>query len=281
MNQTPILVIGKHGKTGSRVNQRLQDLGYTTRAVSRSTIPTFDWEKPETWRPAIEGTRAAYVTYQPDLALPHAEADISAFVETAREAGLEQIVLLSGRGEPGAQRAEEIVRSSGIPWNIVRASWFFQNFSESFMLEGIVSGELVLPVGEIHEPFVDADDIAEVAVAALTRSALRNRLFEVTGPRAMTFAQCMQEISAALGRSVKYTRMPLDAYMGALQAQGLPVAMQWLLRELFTVVLDGRNSRTVNGVEQALGRPATDFKRYIEKTIASGVWQGDGLRETA
>ncbi|MEJ2592728.1 MAG: NmrA family NAD(P)-binding protein [Candidatus Thiodiazotropha sp.] len=281
MNQVPILVIGKNGKTGSRVDRRLQDLGYTTRAVSRSTTPAFDWERPETWRPAIEGARSAYVTYQPDLAMPHAEDDIGTFVEIAREAGLEHIVLLSGRGEPGAQRAEEIVRSSGIPWNIVRASWFFQNFSESFMLQGIVSGELVLPAGEVVEPFVDADDIAEVAVAALTRSSLHNRVFEVTGPRAMTFAQCMQEISDALGRPVKYTRVPVDAYIGALQEQGLPVAMQWLLRELFTVVLDGRNSRTVNGVEQALGRPATDFKRYIEKPIGSGVWQGEGMRETA
>ncbi|MEJ2592069.1 MAG: NmrA family transcriptional regulator, partial [Candidatus Thiodiazotropha sp.] len=275
------LVIGNNGKTGSRVKQRLQDLGYTTRAVSRSTTPAFDWERSETWRPAIEGARSVYVTYQPDLALPRAEADITTFVEMAREAGLKHIVLLSGRGEPGAQRAEEIVSSGGIPWNIVRASWFFQNFSESFMLEGILAGELVLPAGGTVEPFVDADDIADVAVAALTEPGLRNRVFEVTGPRAMTFAQCMQEISEALGRRVKYTRVPVDAYIGALEAQGVPEPMQWLLRELFTVVLDGRNSRKANGVEQALGHPATDFKTYIQKTMDAGIWDLASMTETA
>jgi uncharacterized protein YbjT (DUF2867 family) len=281
MNRTPILVIGKNGKTGSRVNQRLKALGYTTRAVSRSTSPSFDWEKPETWRSAIEGTGAAYVTYQPDLAMPRAEADITAFVEIAREAGLEHIVLLSGRGEAGAQRAEEIIKSSGIAWNIVRASWFFQNFSESFMLEGILAGELLLPAGDTIEPFIDADDIADVVVAALTQSKHRNKLFEVTGPRALTFADCMQEISTALGRSVKYTQVPVDAYIDALDEQGFPQEMQWLLRELFSVVLDGRNSHVMSGVAEALGRPATDIKAYLQKTIDAGVWTVDRQKARA
>ena len=272
MKQSPILVIGKNGKTGARVNQRLQALGYATRPVSRSTTPAFDWENPATWRPAIEGTRAAYVSYQPDLAVSNAEPTIKEFVGVAADAGLDHIVLLSGRGEEGAQRAEEVLKASGISWNIVRASWFAQNFSESFMLEGILAGELVLPAGDIVEPFVDADDIAEVAVAALTEPAHRNKLFEVTGPRALTFAQCIEEISAAIGHPVKYTSIPVDAYIDVLNEQGVPEELQWLLRELFSVVLDGRNCNLMPGVDEALGRPATDFQSYLQKTIKSGVW---------
>jgi uncharacterized protein YbjT (DUF2867 family) len=281
MDHTPILIIGKNGKTGSRVARRLQTLGQNVRAVSRSTNPAFDWERPERWRPALEGARAAYVTYQPDLAIPRAQADIKRFVELARDAGLEHIVLLSGRGEAGAQRAEELLKSSGISWNIVRASWFCQNFSESFMLQGVMAGELVLPAGDIAEPFVDADDIADVAVAALTQPRHRNKVFEVSGPRALTFAQCMQEISEALGRQVTYTRVPVDAYINFLQEQGLSQEMRWLLRELFTVVLDGRNSHPVSGVEQALDRPATDFKEYVRKTIDAGIWTPAMARHTA
>jgi len=272
MKQPPILIIGKNGKTGARVNQRLQALGYATRPVSRSTTPTFDWENPATWRPAIEGTRAAYVTYHPDLALPNAESTIKEFIHVAADSGLEHIVLLSGRGEEGAQRAEEVLKTSGISWNIVRASWFAQNFSESFMLEGILAGELVLPAADIAEPFIDIDDLADVGVAALTKTGLRNKLFEVTGPRALTFAQCIEEISEAIGHQVKYTRIPIDAYINALKEQGAPEDLQWLLRELFTVVFDGRNCNVMSGVEQALGRPATDFKTYVQKTIESGAW---------
>jgi len=272
MTQSPILIIGKNGKTGSRVNQRLRALGYATRPVSRSSDPAFDWDNPATWQAALTGTRAAYITYQPDLALPRAEAAIKDFVSMALEAGLQHLVLLSGRGEAGAQRAEELVKASGLSWNIVRASWFFQNFSESFMLEGLLGGELVLPAGDTVEPFVDADDIADVVVATLTRPGIQNRLFEVTGPQALSFAECVNEISNALGRPIKYTRIPVEIYINALRESGAPEDLQWLLHELFTVVFDGRNSNPMPGIAQALGRPPADFSSYVQKTIASGVW---------
>lgn len=281
MKNAPILIIGKNGKTGSRVNQRLQALGYDTRAVSRSSTPSFDWENPSTWASVIKGARSAYVTYQPDLAVPNAEAAMKEFVRVAYENGLEHIVLLSGRGEEGAQRAEKVVQGSGIAWNIVRCSWFFQNFSESFMLEGILAGELVLPAVDTVEPFVDADDIADVVVAALTEPGLQNRVYELTGPHALTFAQCVNEISAALDRPVKFTPVPVDEYIHVLREQGAPEDLQWLLRELFTVVLDGRNSHVMPGVEEALGRPATDFKSYVQKMIASGVWNVVKQKESA
>ncbi len=202
-------------------------------------------------------------------------------VRVAAECGLKHIVLLSGRGEQGAQRAEEVLMASGLSWNVVRASWFYQNFSESFMLEGILAGELVLPAGDTVEPFIDADDIADVVVAVLTRPGLVNKLYEVTGPRALSFAQCIQEISDALGRPVKYTRVPIDAYINALREAGAPEDLQWLLRELFSVVFDGRNCNVMPGVEEALGRPATDFKSYLQKTLESGAWNDVLQRESA
>ncbi len=272
MKSTPILIIGKNGKTGARVNQRLLDQGYTTQAVSRSTTPSFDWDNSHNWASILNGVKSAYVTYQPDLAVPQAEAAIKEFVRVSLDSGLQHIVLLSGRGEEGAERAEQILQNSGINWNIVRCSWFSQNFSENFMLEGILNGELVLPATNTIEPFVDADDIADVVVATLTRTEMHNKLYELTGPRALNFADCVDEISQALGRPLKYTALPIDNYINALQQQGVPEDMQWLIRELFTVVMDGRNSQVKNGVEQALGRPATDFKTYIQKTIESGVW---------
>lgn len=273
MHSQPILIIGKNGKTGARVQQRLMDLGYATRAVSRTSSPSFDWQDKSTWRSAMQGTRTAYVTFQPDLAIPSAEQTLIDFLDLARDVGLQHIVLLSGRGEDGAQRAEQALQRSGLAWNVIRASWFAQNFSESFMLDGILSGELALPVGEVVEPFIDADDIADVAIATITKAELRNTLFEVTGPRAITFEQCVQAISDAIGYPVKYTPVPIDAFIRELREQNAPEDVQWLMRELFTVVLDGRNSQVMNGVEEALGRPATDFQTFIQKAIASGVWQ--------
>ena len=190
-------------------------------------------------------------------------------------------MLLSGRGEQGAERAEAGLANSGLDWNVVRASWFMQNFSEGFMIEGILNGELMLPAGDVAEPFVDVDDIADVVVSALTRPELRNRLFEVSGPRALTFAQCASEISEAVGYPVKFTPISIDEFIEALREEGLPKEMLWLMRELFTVVLDGRNSNPTTGVEEALGRPATDFSVYLRKVMATGAWNRSGLVQQA
>ena len=281
MQDSPILIIGKNAKTGWRVDRRLQALGYPTRAVSRSTSPAFDWEDQGTWRAAMSGARSAYITFHPDLAIPTAEQAIRDFVALGTELGLQHLVLLSGRGEDGARRAERVLEESGLDWNVVRASWFMQNFSENFMIEGILNGELMLPAGDIAEPFIDIDDIADVAVAALTRHELRNRVFEVSGPQAMTFAQCVEAISGATGYLVKYTQIPMESFIDGLRDQGAPEPLQWLMRELFSVVLDGRNSTPASGVEEALGRPATDFNEYLRKVIATGAWDRSGIRQQA
>ena len=279
MNDSPILIIGKNGKTGWRVERLLRALGYPTRAVSRSTTPTFDWEDQATWRSAMTGTRSAYVTFHPDLAIPTAEQTIRDFVTLANDLGLEHLVLLSGRGEAGARSAEIVLQQSGLDWNVVRANWFMQNFSENFMIEGILNGELALPAGDTVEPFVDVDDIAEVAAATLTRPELRNRVFEVSGPRAMTFAECVAAISTATGYPVKYTQIPIETFIDGMRAQGLTEPLLWLMRELFTVVFDGRNSQPTTGVEEALGRPATDFSDYLRKVMSTGAWDRSGLQQ--
>lgn len=281
MKDSPILIIGKNGKTGLRVEQRLQALGYVTRGVSRSTAPAFDWEDQGTWRAAMDGARSAYITFAPDLAIPSAEQAICQLVEMAAELGLRHLVLLSGRGEAGAGRAERVLEESGLDWNVVRASWFMQNFSESFMIEGILSGELMLPAGDILEPFIDVDDIADVAVATLTRPALRNRVFEVSGPRALTFGACVEAISEATGYPVKYTQIPVESFIQGLRVQGAPDELLWLMRELFDVVFDGRNSSPTAGVEEALGRPATDFGEYLRKVMATGAWDRSGIQHQA
>jgi uncharacterized protein YbjT (DUF2867 family) len=268
----PIVIIGKNAKTGVRVKKRLCELGIETRQVSRSAATYFDWEARSSWPTALKGARSAYVTYQPDLAVPNAEGDISAFVEVAKAQGVEHIVLLSGRGEEGAEKAERILIDSGLDWNIVRASWFAQNFSESFMAQGILEGELVLPAGDTPEPFIDTDDIAEVAVAALVDPSKRNRLYEVTGPELMTFQDCVDEISKQLGKEIKFTSVSIEAYLDILKSQNLPEDYQWLLNELFTVVFDGRNSNLTHGVEEATGRKPTKFADYVSKTIAAGYW---------
>jgi uncharacterized protein YbjT (DUF2867 family) len=269
--QAPILIIGGAGKTGRRVNALLQARGVATRCVSRSTAVAFDWTRPEGWAAALDGVSKAYVTFQPDVAVEGSSAAIAELSRIARQAGLERVVLLSGRGEPGAQRAEAELQSSGVPWTIVRASWFNQNFSEGFLLDSVLAGELALPAGPVPEPFIDVDDIADVVAAALTDGHHAGKLYEVTGPRALTFADAAAEISAAVGRPIRFTQTTADEFAAAMRPH-VPQELVDLFLDLFTVVLDGRNVRVMNGVEAALGRPARDFSDYVRRTVATGVW---------
>jgi uncharacterized protein YbjT (DUF2867 family) len=267
----PILIIGGAGKTGRRVSERLRALGIATRDVSRSTTPPFDWTNPATWAGALEGVAKAYVTYQPDLSVQSASDAVAKFSKLAKDKGVQHLVLLSGRGEPGAQRAEAELQASGVRWTIVRASWFAQNFSESYLVDGILAGEMSLPAGPIPEPFIDVGDIADVVVAALTDDRHLDRLYEVTGPRAITFEQATGEISAAIGRPIRYIQSSPEEFSAALQPY-VPQDLIDLLHELFTVVLDGRNVQVMHGVEEALGRPPRDFSDYVRATAATGVW---------
>lgn len=272
MKNKIIAVVGSTGKTGARVLAQLQERGYAVRGLARNTEHSFDWQNRNTWEKALKGAHSAYVTYYPDLAVPQAESDIRAFVELAKNLGLKHIVLLSGRGEDGAQRAEQVVINSGLEWNIVRASWFMQNFSESFMLDGIQAGALVLPEPKATEPFIDVDDIADVAVAALIRTDLRDQLLEVTGPELLSFDRCVQQIACTSNRNIVFQTAPIEAYLQGAKSQGLPEDIAWLINELFVNVLDGRNEFTTNTVERVLGRPAKTFQQYIETTALTGVW---------
>lgn len=272
--QRPILVLGGTGKTGRRVVQRLQARGLPVRIGSRAGVPPFDWQHDATWAPVLRDVGAAYLTYYPDLAVPGAPDAIGAFAELALERGVRRLVLLSGRGEDEAQRSEQMLQASGADWTIIRSSWFDQNFSENFLVDAIASGEVALPVGDVGEPFIDAEDIADVAVAALTEDAHTGQLYEVTGPRLLTFAQAVEEIAQASGRPIRFVPISPKQYASVLETLDMPSDVISLVLYLFTTVLDGRNAHLADGVQRALGRAPRDFTDYARRTAATGIWQG-------
>jgi uncharacterized protein YbjT (DUF2867 family) len=268
------LVLGGTGKTGRRVAQRLEARGVPTRVGSRSSEPPLDWEYRATWTLALHDVESVYVSYFPDLAVPGALAKVRSFAELAVESGVRRFVLLSGRGEEEAQRTELAVQEAGTEWTIVRCAWFMQNFSENYLLEPILSGKVVLPAGDVPEPFVDADDIADVAVAALTEAGHAGQIYELTGPRLLTFAEAIGEIAGATGRKILYVPVSVEEYASMLSEQDVPTEFIGLLTYLFSEVLDGRNAYLTDGVQRALGQEPKDFAVYAREVAATGIWDG-------
>ncbi|MCI4643624.1 MAG: NAD(P)H-binding protein [Hyphomonadaceae bacterium] len=266
------LVLSGTGKTGRRVAERLKAAGHDVRIGSRSAAPSFDWDNEKSWDACLKGVTAVYITYAPDLAMPGATDAIQALTAKARLAGVKRLVLLSGRGEKEAQACERIVQTAGMDWTIVRASWFNQNFSEGAFIDMVLNGAITLPAGNTPEPFVDVDDIADVAVAALTQDHHAGKVYEVTGPRLMTLADVAADLSAATGREIVYVDLPHDAFMAEIKKSDAPEDVVWMLDYLFSTVLDGRNAHLTDGVALALGRPPKDFSAYARDVARTGVW---------
>jgi len=267
-----VLVVGSTGKTGRRVVERLEARGITVRHGSRGSATPFDWDDPATWAPAVAGVDQAYITYYPDLSFPGAAERMTELARLAREAGVRHLVLLSGRGEPGALVSEDAVRAVGPQLTVVRASWFAQNFTEGMLAGTVESGTLALPAGDVPEPFIDVDDIADVAVAALTGEAAGGEVYEVSGPRLMTMPEVAADLAAATGRPVSYVPITTEQFVAGLAGLGLPAEEAEATGQLLADLLDGRNASLTDGVQRALGRPAKDFAAFARDAAAAGAW---------
>jgi uncharacterized protein YbjT (DUF2867 family) len=273
----PILVLGGTGKTGRRVVARLGARGLPVRVGSRSGEPPFDWGDQSTWTPLLQGAQAAYIPY-PDMVTSAATKATRAFAELALEHGVTRLVLLTGRGEDEAQRAEREVHDTGADVTIVRCAWFMQIFSEDYLLDPIRDGEVVLPADDGQlDPFVDTDDIADVAVAALTEPGHAGQVYELTSPRLVSFPEAIADIAKASGRDINYVPVPVEEYAAAAVDQGVPAELVDFLTYLFRDVL-GKNGYVTEDVERALGRPPRDFTDFAKRTAATGIWTPEADR---
>ena len=267
----PVLVLGATGRTGRRVAARLRVAGETVRGVARGTDPAFDWAQPQTWEPALAGVERMY------LMAPDGVAVDPAFVRAAVDAGVRRIVLLSSRaietmGDERLLAAEATVRASGAEWTIVRPDWIDQNFDEGFLAPAVGFGLVTVPVGDVRTPFVDAEDIAAVVVAALTQDGHGGRTYEVTGPRALSFAEATAIVARAAQRPVAFDGSG-EAYAAAMRGLGMPEEQTQAEIAAFAALAAEGDQAPTGDVERVTGRPPTAFEEYAAAAAARGAWR--------
>lgn len=282
MSTNPILVLGATGKTGRRVTALLQERGLAVRSASRNTQVPFDWNDQSTWSAAVEGVRTVYIVHS-GLGTPKAAEQVHAFARIAAAAGVTKAVLVStpDDGSPfsdAMRAAEKHIVDAGLSLTSLRLRWFYQNFSEDFLLPSVLSGELRLPAGTGKEAFVDADDIAEVAVAALTDDRHNGRLYEVTGPRLLSFAEIADEITRGAGHDVQYVPLDPDTFVAEQVALGVPADWAYMLSAMYQDIANEKLQTVSGDVEAVLGKPARDFSTFVSKMANDVVWTGDAHR---
>jgi uncharacterized protein YbjT (DUF2867 family) len=271
-----VLVLGATGKTGRRVVAQLEARGAVIRTASRRGPVRFDWDDERTWAPALEGADAVYLIKAGGPAAA-AAAKLEAFCVLAVARGTHRLVLLSYRDAaneaPENPASERAVMASGGAWTILRPSWFAQNFSEGeFLQRAVLDGELRLAAGDGLEPFIDAEDIAAVAAAVLTRDGHAGRTYDLSGPRLLTFGRAMEEISKASGRDVRYVAVEPSVFAAHAAAEGHSPGFVTTMNELSGWIREGRNGYLSDGVQAVLGRAPRDFTEYVRAAAASGAW---------
>ncbi len=268
----PVLVTGATGTTGRRVVDWLARVGAEARAVSRSSETPFDWTKPDTWQAALSGVRSVYLV--PDGS-PGPEA-ITRFCGLAASEGVASIVLASTREAeyPGYERylaVERAVKGGGTAWTMMRPSWFDQNFHTHFD-DPVRSGLLALPTGEGRDPFIDAEDIAAVAVKALTEPGHEGKAYHVTGPEALSYRDAVARISELTGLTVRYEPLTEDEFIDRMMGFGMPEADARHYAIEHRPVAVGNNEETTDDVRRLLGRPPRSFDDFVRSAVVAHIW---------
>ena len=275
-----ILVTGATGKTGRRLIPRLRARGAEVRAASRRADAgyiRFDWARPETYDAALRGADAIYLV-PPDL-VEDPTPLVGPFLSRAAELGVGRVVALSSLGvtfpreEPdsGRLRLERQIVASGLAWTLLRPSGFAQNFSEGFMLPGILqAGMIATATGDGAAAFIDADDIAAVAAAALTEPGHDGAAYALTGPAALTFAEAAKTIGEVVGRTIAHRPIPSTELLTILQSAGLPVDYAAMVVRDQEAIRDGSGAVVTDDVARVTGRPATTFADYAAR--AASAW---------
>ncbi|MEJ2887229.1 NAD(P)H-binding protein [Actinomycetospora aeridis] len=276
MHDDITLVLGATGKTGRRVAAHARLRGATVRAASRSSATPFDWSDPRGWDAALDGVAAVYIVP------PSTPGPVHELVARAAEAGVRRLVLLSGHGADtwgesafgrDMRDAEDAVRSSRLEWTVLRPANFAQNFDEELWHAPLLAGELALPPGDVPEPFIDVEDVGDVAATVLAEPGRHaGRVYELTGPRAITFAEAVDLVGRASGRPLAYRSISVDAYVAGLVDDGWDPGEARTLGDMFVLMERGLIAGTTDDVATVLGRPARSFEDYVARTAAAGAW---------
>ncbi|MFE9928453.1 NmrA family NAD(P)-binding protein [Streptomyces sp. NPDC005533] len=282
MNPTATtLVIGATGTTGGRTAAQLIAAGHRVRAAGRRATPLpgadpvrFDWYDPTTFGAALDGVDRAYLV--PPIGDPDPAAVMLPFLREAVAAGVRRAVLLSSsaipEGGPAVGAVHRALPGLFEQWAVLRPSWFMQNFTgahahaDSIRTEGLIR----TAAGTGRVGFVDADDIAAVAVRALTDDRAPDTDLVLTGPEALSHDDIAAIVSRVTGRPVVHHPLTHEDMYDRLAAV-IPPEFAAMLAAMDRAIAEGAEDRTTDTVERLTGRPPTPFRVVAERELRAGA----------
>ncbi|MGW3414654.1 NmrA family NAD(P)-binding protein [Streptomyces sp. NPDC000888] len=273
------LVLGGTGRTGSLVARKLIERGLDARTASRhgSDVP-FDWDDPTAHARALDGVDRVYLV-TPVMRVKYA-GPVSDFLDLAAGAGVRHVTYLSAYGSDQAPpevdiRAVELdlAGRGAFTHSILRPAWVMQNFSDDHV--PVVEGAITVPTGDGAEAFVDAGDIAAVAVETLVDpDAHAGAEYAPTGPQALTVGEVADIIAEVIGGPVTHNDIDPDVWIGGAIAAGVvPADYAVMLRWLTGTIISGNGSRPNDDIEKVTGSPPLTFQDFARRNATAWTLQ--------
>jgi uncharacterized protein YbjT (DUF2867 family) len=282
-SRTTYLVTGATGNIGSRVVERLLRRGERPRVFARDAakaaqrygdrvdIRVGDFDDSASLSAAVDGADVVFlVTSGPDLA----EKDKHA-ADAAKSAGVELLVKLStddvahGVGTGVWHReGEAAIRDSGVGFVFVQPSGFMDNllnWAHAIKADRVVR----CAAGDGAIPFIHSDDIADVAIAAMTQPQFAGQSLPITGPQALSFADMTAKVGAAIGRELRFEPRSEDDERRAQAGWGSPQAVIEARLSIFRAIRDGRLAAVSDNVAKILDREPISFDRWAQQNAAA------------
>ncbi|MFG1665126.1 NAD(P)H-binding protein [Streptomyces sp. Y7] len=272
------LVIGATGTTGRRVTARLVAEGRRVKAAGRTATPVdgaeavrFDWHEPTTWGEAVADVDRAYLV--PPIGSSEPAAVMLPFLRKARAAGTRRAVLLSSSaipvGGPSVGTVHEELPGLFDEWAVLRPSWFMQNFTGHTPHARTIreSGEIWTASGEGRVGFVDAEDIAAVAVRALTDEHAPDTDLILTGPQALSYGDVADTLTEVTGRPVAHRHLTFEELRDRWAAE-IPLEFATMLAGMDRAIAGGAEDRTTDTVERLTGRAPGTFRAFVEREVS-------------
>ena len=261
------LIIGGTGKVGSRLAQILRSQGHEPRIASRTGGDVrFDWRAPETYAQALEGVHGVFVV-GPGSATDWSES-LTHLLTEAHSKDVKHAVLLSARGveflpDGAVARAETALRNGPLLWTVLRPSHFSQNFTEAMFVP--VDDTVIAPVADGAQPFIDVEDIAQVAAAVLTDDAWAYETIDLSGPVAHTFDDAVAILGNHTDRALAYRDEDPAEHTRRLRDAGTPEGYITWRMAMLNGIRRGDDAYLSDGVQRVLGRPAVSFADWAAR----------------
>jgi len=272
-----ILVTGSTGTVGASVVAELLRRNQQVHAAVRpgrdsgfcATVADveLDFGDPSTFEAALAGVSRVFLMRPPQMSDPK---KMRPFIDAMATNEIEQVAFLSVQGAGSNpfvphHGIEQHLKRSGLPWTLLRPSFFMQNLSTTHRADICERDEVFVPAGRGRTNFIDAADVAAAVAVVLTTSGHLGKAYELTGSEVLTYAGVAETLSQACGREITYPSPSARQFKSRMKASGCDDEFVAVMGSIYLLAKLGMAAGTTDELQRLIGRPPATLREWAQR----------------